>query len=334
MDPKNNIFNGMNTTIGGNVFNGGSQQLNSQPQQQPMSSNQPFFGFSSEAETASGTDSTNTIPQMPQNQPNMQAAAEAAAIPAYQPKTGWEENNGGGVITPTQPITPIAPANPDKKQKKVKMPKAPATPEQTIKKFTVLSIVLGVAAVVCLFLGIWGLVDAVNTRTKLQSANSTLSTYSGIIKEIENQTGTTINMIEDLPVYVPASDYVYITGWNIKLKIPDTLTSVSYILNQNADYHSYICFAAMQKGVQYFPPFADINQNRDGVGCLYRIPVTDGEKDGNGNSYGQVVLTNGDYNYFYKEPSRLYSGSEADKGLETTARDLVKQMIADNISTY
>ncbi|MBR3135214.1 hypothetical protein IKG54_01445 [Candidatus Saccharibacteria bacterium] len=301
MDPKNNIFNGMNNN---------SPQPAPQPSQQPMSSNQPFFGFSSDYDADTGVNSANAIPQMSQNQPETQ-----------------------GVITPTQPIVP---ANPDKspKMKRQKMSKAPVSPEQTIKKFTILSIILGVAAVVCLFLGIWGLIDAINTRTKLADTNAVLNAYSGIVSEIENQTGTTINVVEDLPVYVPASDYVYITGWNIKLKIPATLTSVSYILNQNADYHSYICFAAMQEGVQYFPAFADINQNRDGVGCLYRIPVTDGEKDSNGNSYGQVVLTNGDYNYFYKEPAKLYSGSEADKGLETTARDLVKQMITDNISTY
>ena len=333
MNPENNnIFNGMNTSNGGGAF-GGNPPGSASAQGQPMSSNQPFFGFSGEAETVNGTDSTNTIPQMPQNQPTTQAAAEAAAIPAYQPHNKWDDEDDKGIITPTQPIMPVAPGKPQK-VKTPKMPKAPLTPEQTIKKFTILSIVLGVAAVVCLFLGIWGLIDAINTRTRLAEANNTLSAYSGVVKEIETQTGKTINTVDDLPMYAPADDYVYVTGWNIKLKIPDTLTSVSYILNQNAGYHSYVCFAAVQEGVQYFPAFADINQNRDGVGCLYRIKVSDGEKDGNGNSYGQLVKTEGDYNYFYKEPAKLYSGSEADKGLETTARDLVKQMIVDGISTY
>lgn len=327
MNPKknnNNVFNGMNTTTSGSVFNGMGPAPASQPGQpgqpsqpsapsssapepqfnQPQPSDnqpQPFFGFGGENDN--NNSSTNTIPQMPQNQ---------------------------GVFTPTQPI---APANPNAPQPAPKLQKAPSTPEQTIKKFTILSIVLGVAAVVFLFLGIWGLVDAISTRTKLADANQNLSTYSSIVAELEKQTGTTINVVEDLPVYQPASGYVYITGWDIKLKIPDTLTSVSYILNQNADYHSYICFAAVQQGVQYFPAFADINQNKNGIGCLYRIPVTDGEKDGNGNSYGQNIFTSGDYNYFYKE-TPLFSASEADKGLETTARDLVKQMIVENISTY
>lgn len=285
-------------------------------QNTPMGSNQPFFGFSPEGEN---------------NQQGIYTPPVQSAMPQFnQPN---QPPQPGQMSQPSQPPRPAQFQQPDP-TKPPRPPKAPATPEQTIKRFTILSIVLGVAAVIFLFLGIWGLVDAISTRTRLADANQSLSTYSAIVGELENQTGTTINVVEDLPVYQPASGFVYITEWGIKLKIPDTLTSVSYILNQNAGYHSYICFNAVQDGVQYFPAFADINQNRDGIGCLYRIAVTDGDADSGGTSYGQKVFTNGDYNYFYKEPSKVFSGSEAEKGLEATARDLVKQMIVDNISTY
>ncbi|MBQ9020187.1 hypothetical protein IJ096_02610, partial [Candidatus Saccharibacteria bacterium] len=208
------------------------------------------------------------------------------------------------------------------------------SPEQTIKKFTILTIILGVSAIVFLFLAVWGLVDAISTRTQLAAANDNINTYSAIVGELEKQTGTTITNIDTLPVYQPTKDYIYITDWDVKLKIPDNLTSISYILNQNAGYHSYICFNAVQAGVQYFPPFADINQNRAGLGCLYRIPISDGDRDSSGISYGQQVKTIGDNNYFYKEPANLYSATEAEKCLESTAIQRIKTMIVDNISEY
>lgn len=300
------------TTTGNNLFNNAVPTTSNMPQMnqppahaapEPSVSNQPFFGFSNEAPNA------NTAPQMPQNQ-GMNQGMQGTQGPQ-------------GNITPTAPISPVP----------VTTIKTPASPQYTIKKLTFLSIFLGVTAIICLFLGIWGLIDAINTRNQLATSNQNLSTYSAIVGELEKQTGTTINVVEDLPVYQASGDYVYITGWNVKLKIPDTLTSISYVLNQNADYHSNVCFTGVQKGVQYYPTFADINQNRNGLGCLYRITITDGEKDNNGNSYGQKIFTSGDYNYFYKE-TPLYSASDADKGLETTARDLVKQMIVADISTY
>lgn len=306
---NNNIFNGINNQPQ-------PPTPNTPPQPTPISSNQPFFGFGGE----NSQTSTNTIPQMPQNQgfPNPEPSTNTAPGQSNQP----------GIFTPTQPLTASAP------QSSSKPPKTPASPEQTIKKFTVLSIILGVGAVIFLFLGIWGLVDAISTRSALAQARTQVNEYLSIVSELEKQTNSVIKTVDDLPVYQPASDYVYLTEWDVKLKIPDTLTSVSYILNQNAGYHSYVCFTGIQEGVQYYPGFADINQNRNGVGCLYRIGVTDGEKDSNGNSYGQRIVTIGDNNYFYREPSGLFSGSEAEKGLETTARDLVKQMIVDNISAY
>ncbi len=275
------------------------------PQPQPTASNQPFFGF--------GT-------------------SNPGVEPAPQPAPVGQPVNTTNVLSPThfddlrfqqQSAAQVA-----------KPAKAPEDPQKTIKKFMVLSVSLGIAAVVFLIVSIISIINIVNTNDKLKSVTNEKNGLAVIISAIEEQTDTIIQSVEDLPVYQPASDYIYLTGWGIKLQIPDTLTSVSYILDQNADYRPSVCFNAVKSGVQYFPAFADVKQNPGGMGCLQRISIEDGEKDASGNSFGQIVYTNEDYNYFYQAPSKVYSGSDAEKGLESTAVQLIKTMISDNISAY
>ena len=301
-----------------------------QPAPQPTSSNQPFFGFGT---STTGPDAAAGMTGAITSDPAANSSAEPApSVPnpnnVLSP-TGFTDAEQQRLLAEQQAQQAAA-----QQAATAKKFKQPEDPQKTIKKFMILSIVLGVAAIIFLFLGIWGLIDAASTRSKLSDAQEVNNTYAEIINSVEEQTGTTISTVDDLPVYSPAEDYIYINGWNIKLKIPDTLTSVSYILNQNADYRPSICFNAVKSGVQYFPAFADINQNPGGMGCLRRVAKTDGESDADGNSFGQKVFTNEDYNYFYKEPSKTFSGTDAEKGLEATAVQLIKNMITDNISAY
>lgn len=325
MNPEN-----QNDNLGGQ---GGPQKI--------TTSNQPFFGFGT-ANTGVG----NTEPVAAQ--PTAQAANPVAepAPNASEPVQTAPSQVPADAIGTTSILSPThfddlqaeqqaaAAAAAAAAEAAKNAPKAPEDPQKTIKKFMILSVVLGVATVIFLFLGIWGLVDAASTRKNLEATTKENNNLTSIIDAIEEQTETVIQTVEDVPVYQPASDYIYLTDWGIKLRIPETLTSVSYILDQNADYRPSVCFNAVKSGVQYFPAFADVKQNPGGMGCLWRISIADGEKDASGNSFGQKVFTNEDFNYFYKEPSKTYSSTDAEKGLEATAVQLIKNMITDNISTY
>ena len=287
-------------------------------------------------------------PQPAQAMPAMQPAAPAApAQPAAsnQPFFGFSTANPGVNPVPTQDTQPANPTNvlspthfddlrfqQQAAMGKQEPAKAPEDPQKTIKKFMILSVTLGIAAVVFLIVGIIGIINMINLKDELKDMTAEKNGLDTIITAIEEQTDTIINSVEDIPVYQPASDFIYLTEWGIKLQIPDTLTSVSYILDQNADYRPSVCFNAVKSGVQYFPAFADVKQNPGGMGCLQRISIEDGEKDASGNSFGQIVYTNEDFNYFYQAPSKVYSGSDAEKGLEATAVQLIKTMISDNIS--
>lgn len=205
--------------------------------------------------------------------------------------------------------------------------------EKTIKKFTIMSIVFGVLMIIFLGLSIWGLIFGISSDNKLTNANKTIENQAAIISAVEESSGTTINSPADVPVYKSTHGYIYIDDWGIKLKVPDDLTSVSYIFDQK--YRPSICFNGLKKGVQYFPAFADIAQNTGGMGCLRRVEVAEGNADQDGRSFGTQVFSDSGFNYFYVAPGRVFSQDAAEQGLESTAVQLIKNMLSgNNISKY
>lgn len=212
-------------------------------------------------------------------------------------------------------------------------------PAKTIRKFTILSIVLGVLAVVFLILGIIGLTNNITTTDKLNTTNNTVQAQSAIIAAVEESTGKSISSPDDVPVYQAQTGYIYLTDWNIKMKIPDDLIKVSYILDEN--YRPQICFNGYKKGTQYFPDFANVDLNPGGMGCLTRVQNSEGSIDAaTGLSFGTPVFTHNDYTYFYNEPYQksanniYYSSDDANRGLEQTGIQLIKNMLTDNISSF
>lgn len=231
------------------------------------------------------------------------------------------------VVPPQQPYGAPAPA-----------PAQIMTPEEAaakeIKKFKVLSIVLAIFSASFLIFSIWGLISSITTSNQLTQARSTISSQSAIIAAVEATTGVKITTPTDVPTFKTTHGYIYLDGWNIKLKVPEDLTSVSYIFDQK--YRPSICFNALKKGVQYFPAFADIAQNTGGMGCLVRVDTSEGNADEEGRSFGTLVFTdNKGYNYFYVAPEQVFSTDAAEQGLEQTSVQIIKTMLSgNNISLY
>lgn len=222
-------------------------------------------------------------------------------------------------------------------------PTMDASPEATIstpptppsKKSPVLVIIMAIFMVVGLGAGIFGLVNTVSLNDKLNETTNTLSNKNAIIAKLAETSGQEINSPEDVPVYKPTKDFIYLGSWDIKLKIPSDLSKVSYILNSNGDYHSSICFNALKTGIQYYPSFANPQKNLGGMGCLHRINNDEGDSDANtGMSFGTKVYTFKDYSYFYTAPSKVFSTDEAEKALEATSVQIVKNMLTANVSSY
>lgn len=226
------------------------------------------------------------------------------------------------------PATPeqINQMNQQAQQKQPKPEKPPLDPQVVARRFTILSIVMGVFAIIGIALGIWGIIDATNTNNILAKAQEDLNNKNAIISQIEYETGKTITSVDELPSYAAITDYIYLTEWGIKIKIPATLQNISYTLDEN--YRQHVCFTGYESNVTVFPAFADIKLNPEGLGCLYRIKITEGNQDENGVSFGEPVYTYGDYRYFYNhDDGRVFSETDAEKGLEATAVQLIKTML-------
>lgn len=361
MDQEKNTFSNNNsTTIGGVTFGGGTSSANTQSatteatnntfvttSQDPFStaSSSPFGdnGFSQAA--SSGNPNSN-------NQLAERAIANAANLAATQVKNTNSQNSTSDLNTPQTSLnvpvvspthfdfqTSTNPAIPPIPENELPHPIDPKTDPKAIalkslKKMTTMSLVFGILMVIFLVLSIIGLVFGMSQGDKITTLEQTVATKNKIIKAVEETTGiSNINKPEDVPVYKATTGYIYLTDWRIKIKIPDNLTSVSYILNSYA-FRSSICFNAVQKGTQYKPSFADPGKNLGRQGCLSRIPVTDGDFDATtGVRFGTKVFTYKDYNYFYVDPV-VFSTDSAEQGLENTANQLIRNMLTDNIEPY
>ena len=361
MDQEKNTFSNNNsTTIGGVTFGGGTSSANTQSatteatnntfvttSQDPFStaSSSPFGdnGFSQAARSGNPT-SNNQIAE--------RAIDNAANLAATQVKNTNSQNSTSDLNTPQTSLnvpvvspthfdfqTSTNPTIPPIPENELPQPIDPKTDPKAIalkslKKMTTMSLVFGILMVIFLVLSIIGLVFGMSQGDKITTLEQTVATKNKIIKAVEETTGiSNINKPEDVPVYKATTGYIYLTDWRIKIKIPDNLTSVSYILNSYA-FRSSICFNAVQKGTQYKPSFADPGKNLGRQGCLSRIPVTDGDFDATtGIRFGTKVFTYKDYNYFYVDPV-VFSTDSAEQGLENTANQLIRNMLTDNIEPY
>ena len=208
-------------------------------------------------------------------------------------------------------------------------------PAKTAKNLTIVSIILGIVAVIGVILGIFGLIDSMATHDDLVAAEAQLATNNAVISKIETQTNTKITSPDSVPDYAPITGYIYIPEWGIKIKIPDNLHQVSYIVDQK--YRPQICFNGLESSVtNVFPAFADVDRNPGGMGCLTRVDINEGRSTSDGYSFGELVFTDNGYNYFYDDPDHLYSSDAAEQGLEQNAIQIIKNMLTQpqSVSSY
>lgn len=330
MNPEENKQQSAPTTVGGVTFGGGgapaetpAQNSSSMPQQ-PGESIDPIMQSTGEEFDAimNGQDY------------NPQQDFSQAPIPS---------NLNTQVASPTHfdsqnTVKPIVvdPGNPNAnkmgQQQKSKKEKTPEELDKQVKKISTIAIIFGVLTAIFTTLAIFGLVMYMNREADINNVQAQLNKDEKILQAIREQTGAEVTSVDNIPVYSATKGYIYLSSWDIKIKIPENLDKVSYILNEN--YHQSICFNAVGKGIQTFPDFANVALNPGKMGCLTRILTNEGDFDkATGVSYGTKVFTYKDYSYFYTG-STDYSKKADELGLEHTAVQIIKDMLRDNIQQY
>ena len=300
------------------------QPFNPQPSNRPIDPQLP--------PAMEGTTPTQEAPQFTQQTQIAQPTQPVQTAPISEDPA--LHNTGVPLASPIlEPTHFDGMENPNLKPQTIPTAAAQATAEQKAKTYMLLSIVFGAFAFVGIILGIWSLVANITTSNKLASADTALNNANAIIAKVESDTGVKITSPDNVPAYSPVIGNIYISEWGIKFKIPEDLENVSYILDQK--YRPQICFTGNKIGIKYFPAFADIDQNRAGLGCVTRVATSEGDTDKDtGISFGQKIYTYGEYNYFYSAPAAHFSQDPAEQGLEDTAVQIIKNMISNNISHY
>ena len=305
-------------------------------------SSNPFGenGFTQAARNGNPNSNQNMINQSIQNAAMLNQATETQKNP------GQEVNNGPEivynqlnvpvaspthfeekftVVDPNADATKSAEAAKAEKEAKEKDPRFIAM--KALKKMTTMAMVFGILAVLFLVLSLIGLVYGISQGDKITTANNTIKNQAQIIAAVEESSGVVkISTPADVPVYKTTLGYIYLSDWNIKLKVPDNLSTMSYVLN-TYEYRNSICFNGIQKGVQAKQEFADPAKNLGKQGCLVRVPVSEGDFEAStGKRFGTKVTTYKDYNFFYIDPT-VSSKDGAELGLETASNQIIRNMI-------
>ena len=297
-------------------------------------------GFTQAARNGNPNSNQNMINQSIQNAAMLNQATETQKNP------GQEVNNGPEivynqlnvpvaspthfeekftVVDPNADAAKSAEAAKAEKEAKEKDPRFIAM--KALKKMTTMAMVFGILAVLFLVLSLIGLVYGISQGDKITTANNTIKNQAQIIAAVEESSGVAkISTPADVPVYKTTLGYIYLSYWNIKLKVPDNLSTMSYVLN-TYEYRNSICFNGIQKGVQAKQEFADPAKNLGKQGCLVRVPVSEGDFEAStGKRFGTKVTTYKDYNFFYTDPT-ISSKDGAELGLETASNQIIRNMI-------
>ena len=240
----------------------------------------------------------------------------------------------GQIKSPVLESPILSPTHFDPQARPANVPIGGVKPEAVqAHKPSAITIILGAVAIIAIIVSIISIASYASTNKQLEKTTSELKTKNAIIEKVANDTGLAITTVEDVPEYAPVSGYIYISEWGIKIKIPSEIHQLSYTIDQK--YRPEICFNGLEASVtNIFPAFADIDRNPGGMGCLMRVANAEGNSNDAGYSFGELVYSYNDYNYFYRAPEKVFSTDEAEQGLEQTAVQIIKNMLVNNISNY
>lgn len=301
-------------------------------------------------------------PNEPSNLPPQQPAANDDAKDVQSPLTTPSSNEDPPTSTvssttpPTNNTAPVAPqAQPSK-----------FDPKNLFQQWQFWGMVaMGFIAIIGIIFGVYGFNSDAEQRDRADQLQAELDEANELLVKYGTQLGIKVNEYgrptgetsddnkkdEPAEVKIASSDYIYIGEWEIKLKIPEGLTKVSYVFD-GADWKGItsIAVAGLPEDLDFYPDeagempgFADMrgvadSNNYAGLGVLSRYPLTD-VKDTSGscpdNYMGNTLAySDAKYCYFYSHPQSVFSTDETEQAAELKTVELVQELLTKNITTF
>ena len=160
-----------------------------------------------------------------------------------------------------------------------------------------------IAGMVCLALlaiggisfGVWAMMDG---NARIEKKDEQIAELNNKLTE-EAQPVSDETVVEDDGTNDVANvaDYIYVGEWGIKIKIPDSLSTVSYRFSQEAGFTKVTVWGVDCSGerCQYFPDYADVNKNTSGMGSIARYQKGTTFNEGSGPA---LVFSDELYDYY------------------------------------
>lgn len=200
-------------------------------------------------------------------------------------------------------------------------------------------ILLAILAAGGIGFGVWAMLDGNSRAQKKDEQISQLQSQLAEKSEVVVDDDTTVaeDDVEGDSVastsVANTADYIYVGEWGIKIKIPEELKKVSYLVDYRVSEQNeeYLYINGVVGDTENIPSFLNTPTEEFWLGCLHRL--VQGEEPALRASMGALVTTIDGYEYYYGHPQAVLSTNEQDRELELKTVDSIRQMFT-NVNNY
>ena len=177
--------------------------------------------------------------------------------------------------------------------------------------------------------GVWAMIDGNQKVAKKDEQIAKLN------EEVEKrgQTGGEIIDVEVDENYVPDSSnavntagYLYVGEWGLKIKIPENLEVATFMYDYGNGYDVLRVSGATKDG-QAIPDFASVSKCV--LGVIERYSKANVEAGVVPGWYGEPLMSDDGYSYYYASPQALCTEVESNARWEADTVDSIKSMLTD-----
>lgn len=173
-------------------------------------------------------------------------------------------------------------------------------------------ILLAILAAGGIGFGVWAMMDGNSRAQKKDEQISQLQSQLAEKSEVVVEDDTTV--VDDdeggdsttNTSVANTTDYIYVGEWGLKIKIPDSLSTVSYRFSHEAGFTKVTVWGVDCSGgrCQFFPNYANVNENAYGMGSITRYPKG---TTFNEASSPTLVFSDESYDYYQYHPQMIYT---------------------------